>query len=286
MTNISSEQLYSTASYQSGNLLGIGLAANDLRGWNFTNQNLAGTNLGGLIGPGYVQANLEGSDFSGANLRGAFMFGSIGLENAKFNGALYDDRTVFPDGFDPQLAGLTYSELASGDYNGDLEFGLDDLNLLLDRIREVMPASLQQHYGIRSRNAALEGRWFRDRFEFDLVEDGIVDEEDLRYWIHSLKQTWFGDANLDGEFNSSDLVAVFQAGEYEDNDMHNSTWDTGDWDGNGDFESSDLIVAFQDGGYHQGTRNASAVVPEPNGFGTMVITLAIISSTRRRAQRF
>ena len=40
-------QLYSTASYASGDLTGIGLGGNDLTGWNFANQNLTNANLCG-----------------------------------------------------------------------------------------------------------------------------------------------------------------------------------------------------------------------------------------------
>ena len=35
--------------------------------------------------------------------------------------------------------------------------------------------------------------------------------------------TWFGDVNLDGEFSSTDLVQVFQTGEYEDGIAGSST---------------------------------------------------------------
>ena len=39
--------------------------------------------------------------------------------------------------------------------------------------------------------------------------------EDHRVWVKDLKHTWFGDADLNGEFNSNDFVQVFQAGKYE-----------------------------------------------------------------------
>ena len=58
-----------------------------------------------------------------------------------------------------------------------------------------------------------------------------------------------GDANGDGIFNSSDLVQVFQIGEYEDGVPNNSTFAEGDWNGDGDFDSSDLVLAFQAGMY-------------------------------------
>ena len=56
-----------------------------------------------------------------------------------------------------------------------------------------------------------------------------------------------GDSNGDGVFNSSDLVLVFQAGEYEDTIVGNSTFEEGDWNGDGDFDSSDLVFVFRQG---------------------------------------
>ncbi|MCA9214753.1 MAG: hypothetical protein KDB27_16895 [Planctomycetales bacterium] len=58
-----------------------------------------------------------------------------------------------------------------------------------------------------------------------------------------------GDADLNGKFDSSDLVKIFQTSEYEDSIVGNSSWSTGDWNGDGEFDSSDLVMAFQDGNY-------------------------------------
>ena len=87
---------------------------------------------------------------------------------------------------------------------------------------------------------------------YDLNEDSFVDSVDVDAWIKDLVNSWIGDANLDGEFNSTDLVALFAAGDYEDGLPMNSTWSTGDFDGDGDFGSGDLIAAFTDGGYELG----------------------------------
>jgi hypothetical protein len=46
--------------------------------------------------------------------------------------------------------------------------------------------------------------------------DGNVNGLDRLSWITEVKQITFGDANLDGAFNSADLVQVFKVGEYED----------------------------------------------------------------------
>ncbi len=58
-----------------------------------------------------------------------------------------------------------------------------------------------------------------------------------------------GDVTGDGVFNSVDLIAIFQAGKYEDDIPNNATYAEGDWNGDGDFTSSDLVAAFQAGTY-------------------------------------
>jgi hypothetical protein len=65
-----------------------------------------------------------------------------------------------------------------------------------------------------------------------------------------------GDSNLDGQFDSSDLVRVFISGEYEDSITRNSTWAEGDWNGDLEFTTSDLVLAFTYGNY---VRDAKAV---------------------------
>jgi hypothetical protein len=76
----------------------------------------------------------------------------------------------------------------------------------------------------------------------------------------------YGDANLDGVFDSRDLVQVFQRGEYEDGIQDNSRWEGGDWNGDGEFNSADLVAAFQANEYSAeaafGATRVSAVEPE------------------------
>jgi len=121
--------------------------------------------------------------------------------------------------------------------------------------------------------------------EYDLNDDQLVDSTDRRIWVEDLKKTWMGDADLNGEFNSSDLVQLFEAGEYEDDVDKNSTWATGDWNADLEFTSSDLVVAFEDGGYEMGPKPAAVnAVPEPNS--TCLALIAMLSLlpklTRRR----
>ena len=54
---------------------------------------------------------------------------------------------------------------------------------------------------------------------------------------------------MDGVFNEDDLIIVFQAGEYEDEQVLNSTYATGDWNGDGEFTSRDIVFVFVQGGF-------------------------------------
>ncbi len=117
---------------------------------------------------------------------------------------------------------------------------------------------------------------------FDLTNDKLVNSADITRWVKDLRKTWIGDANLDGEFNSSDFVQAFQKGKYETGQA--AVWTEGDWDGNGKFESSDFVVAFQDGGYEKGAVAAVSSVPEP-ALGVTGLLLLTAASVLRRGRR-
>jgi hypothetical protein len=136
----------------------------------------------------------------------------------------------------------------SGDFNGDEALDIADLNVLSAAIHENEP-----------------------NLKFDLDYSNTVDFEDQRIWVKGLKLTVFGDANLDGQFNSSDLVAVFEVGQYEDGITGNSSWNTGDWNADSEFGTSDLVLAFQDGGYEQGPLGAAITAPEPNAMCLLLL---------------
>jgi hypothetical protein len=147
-----------------------------------------------------------------------------------------------------------------GDFDEDGDLDWDDLGILTVQLR-------------RGSNNPV----------FDLSDNGTSDMEDRGIWIKDLKMSWFGDANLDGEFNSSDLVSVLSAGEYEDGVEGNSGWATGDWDGDGDFSSADLVVALADGGYEQGPRAAVNAVPEPTCLMLMLMGVPLLFRHSRSA---
>ena len=98
----------------------------------------------------------------------------------------------------------------------------------------------------------------------------VLNREDLRAWVHGSANTYFGDADLDGEFNSSDFVQVFQTGKYETG-RRMEGWSEGDWNGDGLFNSADFITAFQDGGYERGPRTDVTPVPELGGVVLLVL---------------
>jgi hypothetical protein len=112
---------------------------------------------------------------------------------------------------------------------------------------------------------------------FDLNSDGQVDQEDRRVWVEDLMNTYFGDSNLDGEFNTRDLVNVFISSEYEDAEIGNSSWRTGDWDGDGDFGTSDLVTAFVSNGFEKGPRAATAIIPEPSSLHMLMMSLSVFA---------
>ena len=90
-------------------------------------------------------------------------------------------------------------------------------------------------------------------------------------WVDDLKNTWIGDANLDGEFNSGDMVQVFVKGKYETGE--DAGWEEGDWNGNLKFDSGDMVAAFVRGGYEKGLRTDAVAVPEPSGWWLIVMGL-------------
>ena len=83
-----------------------------------------------------------------------------------------------------------------------------------------------------------------------------------------------GDSNLDGVFDSRDLVSVFQAGRYLD--RSGVSWEEGDWNADREFNSNDFVLAFQEQTYN----HAALQVPEPNSLLlSMGMVLWMLSSS-------
>ncbi|MFC1758875.1 pentapeptide repeat-containing protein [Planctomycetota bacterium] len=112
---------------------------------------------------------------------------------------------------------------------------------------------------------------------FDVNEDDILDHADLRFWVRTLKNTFFGDADLDGEFSSRDFVRVFAFGKFESGES--ASWQEGDWDGDGVFDSSDFVIAFRESAYEKGPRSNPVYVPEPPGISIYGLVLLLFGRT-------
>jgi hypothetical protein len=146
-----------------------------------------------------------------------------------------------------------------GDFNRDFALDCGDLDLLTPQINAGTNDIL-----------------------YDITGDQLVDFNDLEMYVWDLKNTYFGDANCDGEFNSDDLVQVLIAGLYENGIPDDAVWTTGDWNGDGDFTTGDLVLALVDGGYEQGPKPSAAAVPEPAGLALALLGLLGLAVARRR----
>jgi hypothetical protein len=119
-----------------------------------------------------------------------------------------------------------------------------------------------------------------DNPKYDLNNDQSVDAGDINVWVKDLVNSWIGDANLNGEFNSSDLVTVLASGTYETGIP--SVWSSGDFNGDGRTNSSDLVSALADGGYEQGPRATGvSAVPEPGSLTLVALGLLAVLVRRR-----
>ncbi|MCA9215032.1 MAG: pentapeptide repeat-containing protein [Planctomycetales bacterium] len=143
----------------------------------------------------------------------------------------------------------------------------------------VQPINPIRSYSIDGLMVAIKDK--SENLRFDLDGSNTVDFDDLRFEIENNWQTSFGDANLDGRFDTKDLVAVFQANQYEDNIPWNSGWSTGDWNGDGDFDSADLRLAFQSGKW-ESDQQVVRSVPEPRTSVSLALFAACIATRFRR----
>ena len=120
-----------------------------------------------------------------------------------------------------------------GDFNGDKELTVDDIDLLTAEIRQDEP-----------------------RFWFDIDGNGIVDGADRSAWVE-LREIFIGDTDLDGQVNAADLNALALNWRADDA----TSWAQGDFNGDGLVNAIDLNDLALN--WRSGSAQASAV-PEPS----------------------
>ena len=148
-----------------------------------------------------------------------------------------------------------------GDYNTDGFIDVSDINLQTIAMNQLSP------------NLNI----------YDENDDGLVTLGDRQIWVEDHKNTWMGDADLDGLFNTNDLVQVFVGGKYEL--PVSATWSEGDWNGDFRFNGQDFITAFADGGYLMGRRSSVAAVPEPSSHVLLLCGTLLLVQLRRKTRR-
>ena len=85
---------------EGANLRGSILRRTQLRNANLKKANLENVEL--------ELAGLENANFQGANFQGAKLEQIFFNHNTKWQGAIYDEETVFPEGFDPVAKGMRF----------------------------------------------------------------------------------------------------------------------------------------------------------------------------------
>lgn len=206
--------------------------------------------LTGSSGPDYLESD-EGDDIFYGLDGDDVIYG--GADADQLFGGPGNDRLFGQGGDDQLFGGEGDDQLVGGSGDDTLDGGEGENVLIPDAMGDFNFDGQLDALDINSLSAALRASSV-DRL-YDVNEDGQVTKHDHAYWVQNLRLTHFGDANLDGEFNSSDLVTIFRRGLYG-NATASALWEDGDWDGDGKFDSSDLIVAFQYGGYEQGPKRS------------------------------
>ena len=238
-------------------------------------QHLATDFADGPFATGVVHRDMNGDDFytPGEGL------GDVRLELRRLDGSVVADTETYRSGgytldisdLRPGTYQLVLSDPAPVYWSKPIDVADTDENLAID------VTDPQHDIDSLSRVLREGGGWSY----YDLNQDGSLTVADRSYLIRNVYNTYLGDSNLDGLFNSSDLVDVFRANEYEDALVGNSVWATGDWTGDAEFDSGDLVAAFREGGYEQGRRGA--IVPEPSTwFGCLIGFLLIALRLRAR----
>jgi len=111
--------------------------------------------------------------------------------------------------------------------------------------------------------------------QYDLNRSGAVDLEDHAYWVSDLNRTWMGDANLDGNVNFADFVAL------ADHFGGPGGWGQGDFNADGTVQFPDFAILASN--YGMTSTAVAAAVPEPCSAVLLMIGVLLPLVTRRAA---
>ncbi len=158
-------------------------------------------------------------------------------------------------GLDNVALSLFGSGSAAGDFNSDGVLDVVDLDAL---------------------TAAILGG-ANDK-QFDLDGNGNVDSDDRIVWISDIKNTFFGDTNLDGRVNSADLNRVALSWQ----SAAATSWSQGDFIGDGNVNSSDLNDLALNWRSGVAAPASAPSVPEPSSIALLLGGFVLLGIGRAR----
>lgn len=187
-TDLTAAQLYSTASYQAGNLTGIDISSDDLRGWNLANQNL-------------TFANLE-STLTNANLTGATIYGARidpGMSPSQlYSTASYQNHDLTRVAFDGQFSGWSFvsQNLTSTNWLGAKVTNCDFTNAVITNADfEATNLSASQLYS----TASYQSQTLKLQFPDDCTGWNFANQnlEGSGFWTSNVANANFTGATID-----------------------------------------------------------------------------------------
>ncbi len=179
------------------------------------------------------------------NVRGFYWFVDDQFAASNFTEAIgSNDHIAF------SFRVVDLGEIPAGDFNGDRVFTPRDIDELVDAINSPEPSDF-----------------------YDLNGDGSVNADDRTFWIEELANVTYGDADMNGEVDFGDFLALSGAFETD------GGWSGGDFDGSGLTDFVDFLTLS--GNFGQ-TVTAVASVPEPSSVALATLSLLALGVLLRQ----